>query len=156
MEEIKFTGTIAQIRAKISFLILPEGQYDLTIIPHREKRSLNANAYMWALVGKIADAVRLDKETVYRRLLEAYGQFEVIEMRSDIDPEKWFRYMMPIGTVIHDGKTYNQFKAWRGSSEYDTREMAILLDGVINEATNLGIPTITEDELNRIKGVWGR
>lgn len=156
MEEIKFTGTIAQIRAKVSFLILPEGQYDMTITPHRAKRSLNANAYLWALVGKIADAVRLDKETVYRRLLEDYGQAEVIEIRSDIDPARWFKYTTPIGRVRHDGKDFLQFKAYRGSSEYNTREMSILLDGAVNEATNLGIPTIGDEELERMKGAWGR
>lgn len=156
MEEVKFTGTPTEIRAKVSFMLLPEGEYDLTITPHRRKRSLNANAYLWALVSKIADRVRLDKEAVYRRMLEDYGQFEVIEMRSDIDPSRWFKYTMPIGMVRHDGVEYYQFKAYRGSSEYDTYEMSVLLDGVVNEATNLGIPTITEEELKRMKGAWGQ
>lgn len=154
--EVRFTGTIPEIKTKISFMLNFDGIFDLTITPHRKKRSLNANAYLWALIGQMADILREEKEAIYRILLERYGQFEVIEMRSDIDPGKWFKYTAPIGEVTHDGKKYNQFKAFRGSSEYDTREMAILLDGVVNEATNMGIATITEEELNRMKGAWGR
>lgn len=156
MEEMRFIGTMREIKAKLAFMPEAEGTFELNIKPYRAKRSLNANAYLWALVGKIADLIREDKNAVYKFMLERYGQYEVIEMRSDINPRRWFKYIEPLGKVQHDGMSYNQFRAWRGSSEYDTREMAILLDGVINEATNLGIATITDEELNRMKGSWGK
>lgn len=154
--EVKFTGTSKQIKAKVSFMDLPDGVYDLTISDHKAKRSLNANAYLWALVGKMADILREGKEEVYQTLLERYGQSEVIEIRSGIPAERYFKYCSEIGTVTHDGNQYRQIMVWRGSSEYNTREMAILLDGAINEATNMGIPTISEEEATKLKGAWGR
>lgn len=154
--EVKFTGTSKQIKAKVSFMDLPDGVYDLTISDHKAKRSLNANAYLWALVGKMADILREGKEEVYQTLLERYGQSEVIEIRSGIPAERYFKYCSEIGVVVHDGQQYRQIMVWRGSSEYNTREMAILLDGAINEATNMGIPTISEEEATKLKGAWGR
>lgn len=154
--EVKFTGTSKQIKAKISFMDLPDGVYDLTIVDHRAKRSLNANAYLWSLVGKMADILREDKEEVYRTLIERYGQGEVIEIRSGIPAERYFKYCSEIGTVKHDGQEYRQIMVWRGSSEYNTREMAILLDGALNEAYNMGIPTISEEEAAKLKGAWGK
>ena len=40
---------------------------------------------------------------------------------------------------------------FEGSSEMDSREMAILLDGVVQEAEQLGIPTLTPNEIARLK-----
>lgn len=141
---------------KLAYVLDDGKKYELTIKEYRNKRSRNANAYMWEIIGKIADVIREDKEQVYKYMLERYGQFEVLEMRGDIDISKWFKYTEIIGQGVHDGEIWNQFKAYRGSSEYDTREMAILIDGVINEATNLGIQTVSEEELDRMKGAWGK
>ena len=44
------------------------------IKPYHKKRSLNANAYAWMLIGKIADVVRNSKEEVYIEMLKKYGQ----------------------------------------------------------------------------------
>ena len=38
----------------------PAKTYDLTVKPHRERRSLDANAYCWALLDKLADALDCD------------------------------------------------------------------------------------------------
>ena len=43
-----------------------------------------------------------------------------------------------------------------GSSEFDTKQMAIFIDGIVNEATDLKIPTMTPGEIERIKEQWGR
>lgn len=155
METLTFSGRINQLKMKLEYTKDDGKVYDITIKEHRNKRSRNANAYMWEIIGKIADVTRADKEQIYLHMLEHYGQGEVMEMRGDIDVAKWFKYHKVIGKVVHDGREWIQFHAYRGSSEYDTREMAILIDGVVNEATNLGIPTIGEAELAKMKGAWG-
>ena len=40
------------------------------------------------------------------------------------------------------------------SSEYDTREMAIFIDGIVSEAQALGIDTRTPEELAEMKSLW--
>ena len=48
--------------------------YTAQIKEYRKKRSLDANAYCWKLIGDIADALRTSKEEVYRLMLKRYGQ----------------------------------------------------------------------------------
>ena len=51
-----------------------------------------------------------------------------------------------------DGKTYRAYYVLRGSSDYDSREMSILIDGTISDCQEVGIETMTPDELLRLKG----
>jgi hypothetical protein len=44
---------------------------------------------------------------------------------------------------------------YKGSSEFDSREMSIFLDGVVSEAKEMGIPTETPNEIARLKAMWG-
>ena len=43
----------------------------------------------------------------------------------------------------------------KGSSEYDTGEMSRFIDGVISECKELGIQTMTPDEIEELKQKWG-
>lgn len=115
---------------------------------------MNANAYAWALITKIADAVRLSKEDVYLNMLRHYGQSEIVSVLSDIDVSGYFKYYEPIANVKLQGKDFTHYKVYKGSSEFDTREMAILIDGIVHEAKNLGIDTLSESEINRLKSLW--
>lgn len=121
---------------------------------HREKRSLNANSYFWHLCGSIADVLRADKNDVYLIMLEKYGQSEMVSVRSEIDVTGYFKYFREIGHTKLQGKDFTHYKIFKGSSEYDTREMSILIDGAIFEAKNLNIETLTDHELQRIKEAW--
>ena len=59
-------------------------QYDIEVKIHREKRSLDANAYFWVLCGKLADKLQVDKTTVYRQLIKEIGDnFEILPIRND-------------------------------------------------------------------------
>ena len=57
--------------------------------------------------------------------------------------------------MIH-GKEVYFYTAYRGSSEYDTREMSILLDGIIDEAKALDIEVISEQEKSLLLSEWGK
>ena len=53
---------------------LKEGQvYDVEIKEHREKRSLDANAYFWVLVDRLAEKLRIPKTDIYRRYIREIG-----------------------------------------------------------------------------------
>lgn len=120
----------------------------------KAKRSLEANRFAWALIGQIADAMRMSKDDVYLTMLEHYGQSEIVSVVSDINVAGFFRYYKPIGTGTVQGKEFTHYRIFKGSSEFDTREMSIFLDGIIQEAENLGIPTMTQEEVERMKGAW--
>lgn len=132
-------------------------QKDLTkkyeIKEHRQRRSLNQNAYAWELIGKIADDRRLSKEDVYLSMLRDYGQSEIVSVRADICINGYFKYFEKFGTGNVNGKEFTHYKIYKGSSEYDTREMTIFLDGIIQEAQAIGIQTLTPTQLAELRSL---
>lgn len=126
----------------------PEKKYEIT--EYHEKRSLSANAYAWVLINKIADVLRKSKEEVYFQMLKDYGQSEFVSVKTNINVKGFFKYYEEWGRGFVDGKEFTHYKVFKGSSEYDSKEMAILIDGIIQEAQNLGIETITPAEKERL------
>lgn len=127
----------------------------------RKKRSLDANGYLWVLCTEIANhpEVKSSKEEVYEEMLQKYGvlyqdedgEYIAITLKSSVDISKvdghWKFYQS-------NGK-FNAYLMIKGTSEYDTKEMAHFLDMVIDEAKALGIQTETPDEIARMKALWG-
>lgn len=120
----------------------------------RRKRSLNANAYAWVLIGKIADVLKTDKNEVYKLMLDRYGQGEVVSVVSSVDVNGFFKYFKEVGKSTLNGKDFTHYRVFKGSSEYDTHEMAILIDGIVYEAKLLEIETLTPQELAALKEEW--
>lgn len=131
-----------------------EKTYILEIKLKRKKRSLNANALCWKLCTEIANILRCSKDEVYISNLKSYGQSELVSVRSDINVKRTFKYYEEAGTSTLNGVEFTHYRVFVGSSEYDTKEMSILLDGIVSEAKSLGIPVLSERELSLIKDDW--
>lgn len=117
----------------------------------REKRSLSQNSYAWELITKIANILRKSKEEVYLQMLKDYGQSEIVSILSSIEPKGYFKYYEKIGTGIVNNKEFTHYKIFKGSSEFDSKEMTILIDGIIQECKQLGIETLPPDEISKLK-----
>lgn len=134
-----------------------EKVYQAEIKPFRKKRSLDANAYAWLLINEIANVLRTSKDEVYLTMLKRYGQSSVVSVI--VEAAEMFmasvKYREEIGRATLNGKEFAHIRVYKGSSNYDTREMAILVDGIISEAEELGINTMTPAEVERLKGAWG-
>ena len=118
---------------------------------YKKKRSLSQNAYAWQLIGKIADIMRLSKEEIYLKMLKSYGQSEIISILSEIRPNGYFKYYEKIGTGIVNNKEFTHYKIFKGSSEYNTKEMTIFIDGIIQECKQLDIETLTPEQINSMR-----
>jgi len=127
---------------------------DVEIKPHRERRSLDANAYFWVLVGQMADVLRTDKDSMYLQLLKRYGQYTYIIVKPEAVEKtlQAWRLMEEIGKTKDEKGV--QMLAYFGSSTYDAKEMARLIDGTVSEAKELGIETMTPSELALMKEGW--
>lgn len=138
----------------ITWLLSQDRDKVFEVKEHKEKRSLNANAYAWKLITEIANVTRLSKEEVYLDMLKHYGQSEIVSVLSKINVSGYFKYYEAIGSASLQGKDFTHYKVFKGSSEYDTREMSILIDGIVHEAEQLDIQTLTPAELSRLKELW--
>ena len=138
----------------INWLFEQDKEKYYEIKEHKEKRSLTANAYSWALITKIANVMRTSKEACYLRLLKRYGQSEVVSVLSEINVSGYFKYYEEFGHSTLNGKAFTHYRIYKGSSEYDTKEMAILIDGIVSEAKELDIETLPPHEIERLKEMW--
>ena len=131
---------------------LRDKDLDVTIKKWNDHRTLTANSYLWALVGKIGDALRMNKDEVYFDMLKAYGQGGAVsvEERFVEDFKRTYKYSERLGETELNGKTFVHFRFWVGSHEYSREEFSILLDGVAQEAKNLGIETMDEQNLKSL------
>ena len=117
----------------------------------KQKRSLTQNAYAWELIGKLADKLRMSKDDVYFQMLKDYGQSEIVSLLAPVSLDGFVKYYEKIGVGKVNNKEFNHYKIFKGSSEFDSKEMAIFIDGIIQECKQLDIETLTPDELAKIK-----
>lgn len=142
------TGNAIQI---IQWLYNQDKDKRFTIKEFKERRSLDQNAYAWKLITEIGNVLRKSKEEVYLEMLKDYGQSEIVSMLSEINPKGYFKYFEVIGTGIVNNKEFTHYKIFKGSSEFDRKEMTIFIDGIVQECKQLGISTLTPDEIARLK-----
>ena len=160
---VAFKTTDLTVAAQLVNTFREGGEYRVSVVRPTKKRSLDANAYCWVLIGKMADAltkeahglVAYSKDDVYLMMLKKYGQGGVAKIKNSDVPafQKAWKYSEPHEKLWDKAATYMRF--WVGSSNYDTHEMAVFIDGIIAECHNMGIETITPDEKAKLVSLWG-
>lgn len=132
---------------------------DLTVkaVKKRNKRSLDANAYSWVLMQKLAEACHTDKGTIYLRCLQRYSRkftHIIVKEKAVEAAMEAFRTCVDLGEVLVNGQAGHQLQVYFGSSTFDTKEMSVFIDGIVSECKELGIETATPDELEGMKRRW--
>ena len=130
-------------------------ELSLKVDEYKEKRSRNANNYAWKLITDIGNKLRMSKEDVYLMMLKRYGQSEMVSVLANVPFGKFVKYYEEVGESELKGKLFKHYRVYQGSSEFDTKEMSIFIDGIVSEAKDLGIPTETPEQIARMKDLWG-
>ena len=146
--------------AKAFVLNRSNGLYDVDIKPHREKRSLDANAYYWKLCGELAEAINEEPERIYRRHIRDVGNYEVLciqERALDTFRRTWTsghlgRFVETKASKLPGCVTV---LAYYGSSDFDKSQMSRLIDNCIQDCKALGIETLSDRELSLLREEWG-
>lgn len=135
-------------------------KYDLRIEKRRKKRSLDANAYMWVLIGKLAEKLRITPEEVYRQHIIDTAAYYIQPVRDDT-LERWIEIWESKGKgwiveVIGPSKNkgWTNCRNYYGSSMYDSKEMSFLIDEVVQSCKQQGIETMTPEEIEKLKVAW--
>ena len=138
-----------------------EKKYVADIKEYRERRSLDANAYMWVLVGKLSGKLGLPPEEIYRAAIRDVGDnYEVMPVRNDA-LERWKAIWQSNGLgwlceEIGPSKLagYTNVRNFYGSSAYDKAQMSRLIDNVVQDCKAQCIETLTPAELARLTEEW--
>ena len=133
----------------------------IKIDKHKEKRSLDSNAYAWILMDKLASKMSLSKEEVYRNYIKEIGGNSDMVCVQDKAVDKlrqgwskngigWVTETMPSKL---DGCT--NVVLYYGSSTYNTEQMSRLIDLIVNDCKAQGIDTRTPEEISHMMTLWG-
>lgn len=156
--------TMAKVGAFIESLVDKE-EYVLEIKPRVKHRSLDANRYMWALIGKLqAELAKNDpqitKDEIYQGYVRQYGVYDDFLM-ADIAvktiKDTWeARGKGWIVERVDDGfyPRTTLLRCYHGTSDYDTKNMARLIDAVVQDCKVLGIETMPPAELAQLMSAW--
>ena len=123
-----------------------------------EKRSLDSNSYMWTLINKIAIKNSSTEKEIYKIMLRDYGAKEYAVAKIEIRKElmKAYKFVEIVKDVKVDGKAGKLFRLIRGTSTYDTKEMSIMINGIVEEAKALGIQTVSQKEIDEMIERYGK
>lgn len=121
----------------INYLYEQDKEKQFEVNPLRDNRSKNQNSLAWKLIVLIANMVGKSKEEVYFQMLKDYGQSMLIPVPKGEKPI--FKYYEYKESSILNGKPADWYLVMKGSSEFNTKEMSIFIDGIINECQNLDI-----------------
>lgn len=132
----------------------------IEIKPYRARRSLDANAYFWVLCSKLADALGLTKEEVYRECIRDIGGNSEIICVKDSAVSKlcdgWSGRGMGWITDTFPSKLKGctNVEMYYGSSTYDTKQMSQLISVAVESCKQFGIETLTPSELALLVERW--
>ncbi|HZK34202.1 MAG TPA: hypothetical protein VFD33_02695 [Bacillota bacterium] len=147
--------------SKLKEVLAKGKKLEATIDKQKRKRSLDMNSYAWVLCQKLAEVIGSTKELVYQRFIKDVGQFEIVPIRDDA-VERWIRNWNAKGLgwvseTLGDSKLegYTNVISYYGSSVYDSREMSVLINEIVQECKELRIETKPEEEINSLIESWG-
>lgn len=137
-----------------------EKTLDLELKIHKEKRSLNANAYMWKLLSLASEELKVNNEELYKRYVKEYGIYKdiVIEEKGiKTVAEAWRRNGIAWFSEVLDFAQNADFKTLRmyyGTSVYNTKQMTRILNAVVEDCQELGIKTKEDIEIENMLKEW--
>lgn len=144
-----------------NFQALKDHDVEVEIKRWRAKRSLSANALLWALCKDVGEAMSLSDVDVYRRAVREAGEYEHLPIKAvavDTFARRWeSRGLGWFIDVLDDSKLpgYKLVKAYYGSSSYDSAELSRLIDYVMDDAKQIGIvPRASDKQIKEALARW--
>ena len=141
---------------------LREKEVEVTIKKFSKKRSLDANAKAWVMIDQLAEKLKIPKTEVYRNAIKEIGGVSSVicvrDYAAETLCEKWRTKGQGWMAETCPSKLPGcvNVTVWYGSSLYNTSQMADLINILIQECNEQGIPTMTEDEVDKCLASWQR
>ena len=143
---------------------------DLELRAHSDDRSLEANGFYWALIGKLAAYLKRGYAETHNMIMQDYGTDMVVrgypitvDLPEDEETELSVmkdktNHLRPTDRVFYgtDGVLYRTYIARKPSHTCNKTEFSRLIDGLITECNDRGIPTISDEEYERMMANYGK
>lgn len=172
MREIIFkpADKIKAIAETVSYLdsLTDDKEYIIEIKEHRKKRSLDANAYCWLLLDKLASRIHESKTEIYRSYIkEIGGNSDTVQMQAETPEElkkrvkrlRDFWALRGLGwqsdIIESDKPTECSVVLYYGSSAYNSEQMSRLIEMIVQDCETFGIETKDPAELEKLVKEWG-
>lgn len=152
-------GTIQQV---IQYLFTQDNSKKYEVKEYKKKRSKDANAYFWKLLGESCEVKNLDTIEEYKRRVKELGIFR----RFRIEPKdvKTFEIMWQsrgiawfceiADTEYIENVEFKIINAYYGSSSYNTKQMSRLIDNLVQDCKAIGIETKSQAEIDSLLKSW--
>ena len=154
-----YNNNAEEIRQTLA--MLEDGkQYDIELKEHKKKRSLDANAYAWVLMGKLAEATEQCNTDVYKTFIrEIGGNYDTLCMLDKAVArfcQTWQKNGIGWVTETMPSKLPNctTVLAYYGSSTFDSRQMSKFTELIIDECKQYNIETKTPAEMSLLLEEW--
>lgn len=137
------------------------GKVAIKVGKYRERRSLDANAYCWVLIGKIAEKTNISTSEVYRAAIkEIGGNSDTVCVQNGAVASLcagWARNGIGWQTETFPSKLdgCTNVILYYGSSTYDSAQMSRLINMIVQECEQLGIETKSPAEVASLLDSWG-
>ena len=142
-----------------------EPKLSIDIDKYKEKKSSDANRYMWSLCGKLAEALSKDgvvytKDDIYKQAIRECGIWRDDEVHPD-DVEWRCAAWAQIGKgwltervdFTADGEK-ELIRFYYGSSRYNKKQMSRLIDNIVQDCKAEGIETKTPRRIAELISLW--
>lgn len=135
---------------------------NIEIKKYSKRRSMDSNNLAWALIDQIAEKMNLSKTEVYRDAIKEIGGVSEIVCVQDFAVDKlvkgWTHKGLGWQADVERSKLPNCYNVtlYFGSSMFDTRQMSALINILVQQCNTLGLPTLTETEIERSLAVWAK
>lgn len=182
MAKLDTTGIIKDIdidykthKAKISLLLdtkqldiveelKNEDKLNIELKKYRKHRSLDANAYFWKLLTELCELVGIDTVEEYKRRVKELGIFRQFKIEKDnikTFEKMWtaqgIAWFCEVADTTYIGNTeFKIINAYYGSSSYNSKQMARLIDGVVQDCKEYEIETKPRAEIDSLLKEWDK
>ena len=135
--------------------------YEFTVDTEKRKRSNDANAYYWQLVGMLSEKLRIAPLEIYQHhIRDVGGNYEIVPIREEA-VDAWTKAWQSKGmgwmcSIVGESKLrgFTNVACFFGSSTYNTNQMSRLIDLCVQDCKEQGIETMSPAELESLKGAW--
>lgn len=141
-----------------------QNQKDMAVEIKRlyNRRTNDANAYFHFLVNKLARHFNISDTEMKIKMNLQYGTIARdnnnvcvgVKIPANVDIKEYYEYAKWFGECVEGGIKFNKYLFYKQTHTLNTKEMADLIEGVVQECRDNGIPTKTDEEVKDMINNW--